>query len=180
VGAGAGATAGKILGLKRATKTGLGTASKTVSNGVIVAALVAVNAFGNVYDPKQQKIIAGARGLDGQFIDSVEFAAGKIGQTVTRLAGANTTLAVVATNVRLTKSEVTKMAQMAQDGLARTIRPAHTHLDGDTIFALSLGDKNADVSLVGTLAADVAAEAIISAALSAESLGGLPAAREMG
>jgi L-aminopeptidase/D-esterase-like protein len=178
VGAGTGATSGKTLGFMRATKTGLGTASKVMTGDVVIAAMVAVNAFGDIYDPRQQKVIAGARGLDGQFIDSVQFAASKVGQTIARLAGTHTTLAVVATNVKLTKSEATKVAQMAHDGLARVIRPVHTHFDGDTIFALSHGDKTADLSLVGTLAADVLAEAVLAAALSAEPLGGLPAARE--
>jgi L-aminopeptidase/D-esterase-like protein len=179
VGAGTGATAGKTLGFGRATKTGLGTASKLIAGETVVAALVAVNAYGDVYDPQQQKVIAGARGLDGKFIDSVQFAAGRIGQTFARLAGTNTTLAVVATNVKLTKSEATKVAQMAQDGLARAIRPAHTHFDGDTIFALSYGDKTADLSLIGALAADALAEAVVAAAMRAEPLGGLPSARQL-
>jgi L-aminopeptidase/D-esterase-like protein len=179
VGAGTGATAGKTLGFGRATKTGLGTASKIIAGETVVAALVAVNAYGDVYDPQQQKVIAGARGLDGKFIDAVQFAASRMGQTFARLAGTNTTLAVVATNVKLTKSEATKVAQMAQDGLARTIRPVHTHFDGDTIFALSYGDKTADLSLIGALAADALAEAVIAAAMRAEPLGGLPSGRQL-
>ncbi|MCP5098305.1 MAG: peptidase S58 family protein, partial [Chloroflexi bacterium] len=88
--------------------------------------------------------------------------------------GTNTTLAIVATNVKLSKTGVTKMAQMAQDGLARTIRPAHTHFDGDTIFGLSLGEKEADLSLIGALAADVLAQAVLTAVTAAEPLHGLP------
>ena len=180
VGAGTGATAGKMLGFTQATKTGLGTASKALHSGAFVAALVAVNPLGEVYDPTQQRIIAGARGPDGGFADSVEIMTQRAGQqTNSPLSGTNTTLAVIATNIGLTKSEVTKVAQMAQDGLARTIRPAHTHFDGDTIFALSYGDKKADLSLVGALAADVLAEAVISAVMAAESLGGLPAAKDL-
>lgn len=179
VGAGTGATAGKTLGFSRSTKTGLGTASKIIGGETVVAALVAVNAYGDVYDSQQQKVIAGARGPDGKFIDSVQFMASRMGQTFARLAGTNTTLAVIATNVKLTKSEATKVAQMAHDGLARVIRPIHTHFDGDTIFALSYGDKRADLTLVGALAADVLAEAVIAAAMEAESLGGLPAARQL-
>ncbi len=180
VGAGTGATVGKILGFQQATKSGLGTAGKKISGGIVVAALVAVNAFGDVYDPGQQRIIAGTRSIGGGFADTVKFAESMVGQTVAKFAkGTNTTLAVVATNAKLTKSGATKMAQMAQDGLARAIRPAHTHFDGDTIFALSCGDKQADLSLVGALAADVLAEAVISATMAAEPLGGLPSAREL-
>lgn len=179
VGAGTGATSGKMLGFNRATKTGLGTASTKIAGGIVIAALVAVNALGDIYDPSRQQIIAGARNIGGGFVDSVKFAAGRVGQTIAKLGGTNSTLAVVATNVKLTKSGATKMAQMAHDGLARVIRPVHTHFDGDTIFALSYGDQEADLSLVGALAADVLAEAVISAALAAEPLGGLPAAREL-
>jgi L-aminopeptidase/D-esterase-like protein len=178
VGAGTGASVGKALGFKRATKAGLGTASRKIFGGVVVAALTAVNAFGEVYDPHQQRVIAGARNLDGSFIDSVQFMAGMVGQTMSKLAGTNTALGVVATNVKLTKSGATKVAQMAQDGIARVIRPAHTHFDGDTIFALSYGDKQADLSLVGALAAEVMVEAVLSAVRSAEPLGGLPAAQD--
>jgi L-aminopeptidase/D-esterase-like protein len=179
VGAGTGASAGKILGSSRATKTGLGTASQKISGGIVVAALVAVNALGNVYNPQTQQIIAGARNLDGSFIDPVKFAASMVGQTIRKIVGTNTTLGVIATNARLTKSGATKVAQMAQDGLARTIHPAHTHFDGDTIFALSYGDKKAELGLIGAIAADVMAEAIVAAAMAAEPLGGLPAAREL-
>jgi L-aminopeptidase/D-esterase-like protein len=181
VGAGTGATVGKTLGFQQATKTGLGTASQKISGEIIVAAMVAVNAFGDVYDPGEQRIIAGARKIGGGgFVDTVKFAEGMVGQTIARLSkGTNTTLAVVATNVKQTKSEVTKVAQMAQDGLARTIRPAHTHFDGDTIFSLSCGGKQADLSLVGALAADVLAKAVINAVMAAEPLGGLPSAREL-
>lgn len=178
VGAGAGATVGKIFGIKQATKAGLGTASRHIPTGIIVAALVAVNAFGHIYDPQRQRIIAGARNEAGEFVDSVDFAADILGQMGARFSNVtNTTLAVVATNARLTKSGATKVAQMAQAGLARVIRPAHTHFDGDTIFALSYGDEPADLSLIGALAADVLAEAVISAVMAAEPLAGLPAAR---
>ncbi|MBI3241169.1 MAG: P1 family peptidase [Chloroflexi bacterium] len=181
VGAGTGATVGKMLGFKQATKAGLGTASKQISGGITVAALTAVNAFGDVYDPETRRIIAGARKIiGGGFADSMEFAESMIGQNISKFApGRNTTLAVVATNVALTKSGATKMAQMAHDGLARVIRPVHTMFDGDTIFALSLGDKQADLSLIGALAADVLAKAVISAANAAESLANIPAARDL-
>ncbi len=181
VGAGTGATVGKMLGFKQATKAGLGTASKQISGGITVAALTAVNAFGDVYNPETHQIIAGARKIiGGGFADSMEFAESIIGQTISKFApGRNTTLAVVATNVALTKSGATKVAQMAHDGLARVIRPVHTMFDGDTIFALSLGDKQADLSLIGALAADVLAKAVISAVNAAESLANIPAARDL-
>ncbi len=183
VGAGTGATVGKVMGFGRATKGGLGTASRRIANGVIVSALVAVNAFGEVYDSLASGepagwTIAGARKPGGAFAGTVDFAASFLGQTAFRLQRANTTLAVIATNVALTKPAVTKVAQMAQDGMARTIRPAHTHFDGDTIFALSTGKKQADLSLVGAIAAEVLAEAILSGVRAAESLHGIPAARD--
>jgi L-aminopeptidase/D-esterase-like protein len=184
IGAGTGATVGKVLGFGRATKGGLGAASRKISNGIIVSALVAVNAFGEVYDPsalddRGGQTIAGPRKPGGAYARTVEFAASLIGQAAFRLQRANTTLAVVATNVELTKAGATKVAQMAQDGMARTIRPAHTHYDGDTVFALSSGNKQADLSLIGAVAAEVLAEAILSGIRSAESLHGIPAARDI-
>ena len=185
IGAGTGATVGKILGLRQATKGGIGSASKHITNGIVVSALVALNAFGAVIDPKTGEIIAGPRKPIGKgFVDPVEAAQGFIGQTIARAREAwseraNTTLAVVATNVILTKAQATKVAQMAHDGLARTIRPIHTLFDGDGVFALSHGDKKADVSLIGALAADVLAEAVINAVQSATGLGGVPAMREL-
>ena len=174
VGAGTGATVGKALGFDRATKAGLGSTSQEIGAGIIIAAMVAVNAFGEVYDPQQQRIIAGARHPDGRFADSVQVMRQR---AVLPRQGANTTLAVVATNVKLAKSGATKVAQMAHDGLARVIRPIHTDYDGDTIFALSCGDKEADLSLIGTVAADVLAEAVLAAVKAADPLGGLPSAQ---
>lgn len=184
VGAGTGASCGKALGFSRATKAGIGSASVRLESGAIVAALVTVNAFGDVVDPRTGRIIAGARAYDDSgFADSMAYLASTDGLTIARLAeqqlGQNTTLAVVATNAALTKNHATKVAQMAHDGLARVIRPIHTMLDGDAIFALSLGEQGADVSLIGALAADVVAQAIINAVLAAEPLGGLPCAREL-
>lgn len=180
VGAGTGASVGKVLGFERATKTGLGSASQAVTGQVRVAALVALNAFGEVYDPFSRHIIAGARRPDGTFADTVEVLKERASSQSSHFAfGTNTTLAVIATNARLSKSEATKVAQMAHDGLARTIRPIHTHLDGDTIFALSCGQETADVSLLGTVAADVLAEAVITAVENADSLAGLPAAGQI-
>ncbi|MEZ4716445.1 MAG: P1 family peptidase [Caldilineaceae bacterium] len=114
-----------------------------------LGALVAVNAFGHVVDPDTGAIIAGARQPGGGFVDTVAAAQSWVGRTLAQLRRTNTTLAVVATNARLDKAGATKVAWMAQDGLACAIRPAHTHFDGDTVFALSTGDVQADLSLVG-------------------------------
>jgi L-aminopeptidase/D-esterase-like protein len=177
VGAGTGASVGKILGFRQATKTGLGTASQRLGDQLIVAALVAVNAFGDVYDPQTQRIIAGVRSPAGGYANTVEIMIALAGQEPANFRpGTNTTLAVVATNAQLSKNEATKMAQMAQAGLARTLRPSHTHLDGDTIFALSYGRQKADINLLGTVAADVLAEAVVLAVKTAEPLAGLPSA----
>jgi L-aminopeptidase/D-esterase-like protein len=185
VGAGTGATVGKIFGMGGAMKSGLGTASMEIGGGVIVGAIVAVNAFGDVVDPAAGQIIAGARptklgplslGGSGQFANTLEVMRSFTGRTILSLAaGSNTVIAVVATNARLTKAQATKVAQMAQDGLARTIRPAHTMLDGDTVFALATGPKKADVSTVGAYAAEVLAQAIVRAVKAAQPAGGLPA-----
>jgi L-aminopeptidase/D-esterase-like protein len=185
VGAGTGATVGKIFGMAGAMKSGLGTASLEIGGGVLVGAIVAVNAFGDVLDPASGQIIAGARpanvgpvklGGAGPFADTMRVMQTPAGRTILRLAtGGNTVIGVVATNARLDKSQATKVAQMAQDGLARTIRPAHTMLDGDTIFALATGQRKADVSTVGAYAAEALALAILRAVKAARPAGGLPA-----
>ncbi len=182
VGAGTGATVGKILGFSQATKGGLGTASKVLANGIIVAALAVVNAVGDVIDPETGAILAGARRpIMGGFANSETFIQSKTGQTLQSLVDkrSNTTLAVVATNVRLDKAQATRVAMMAHDGLARVIRPSHHPLDGDVIFALSLGDRQADVGIVGTAAAQVVAQAVVRGVLMADSLHGIPAARDL-
>jgi L-aminopeptidase/D-esterase-like protein len=186
VGAGTGATVGKLLGPKSATKCGLGTASLKIGRGIVVGAIAAVNAFGDVVDLDTGTILAGTRRpVVGGFVSTVERMQGELGQTILGLA--NTTLAVVATDAYLTKEEANKVAQMAHDGLARSIRPVHTMFDGDTIFALATGrppKKGAGsdpviTSVVGVAAADVLAQAVVRAALQAESLGGVPAARDL-
>jgi L-aminopeptidase/D-esterase-like protein len=177
VGAGTGASVGKIKGLQLACKGGLGCAAMRTTGGVIVAALAVVNAYGNVYDPQTGQVVGGARRHDEQgnligFYDPVA----EMAETVRpSFAGLNTTLAVVATNGRLNKSEVTKMAQMAHDGMARAIRPVHSGIDGDVVFALSCGETPLYADLAGALAADVLAQAIVNALLAADSLGGMPA-----
>ena len=142
MGAGAGATVGKFFGNKFAMKSGLGTASIRAGNsGIVVAAMAAVNAAGDVYDPQTAKIIAGARTEDGKgFRDTM--AQIRNGYDVSPLRSPmNTTLGVVATNAKLTKDQATKIAQMAHDGLARAINPTHTPADGDTVFAVGTGAK---------------------------------------
>ena len=184
-GAGSGATVGKIFGNGGAMKSGLGTASIEIGGGVMVGAIVAVNAFGDILDPVTGQIIAGARpaklgpvklgGLE-RFADTMKVMQTFTGRTILNFAaGGNTVIAVVATNAKFDKAQATKVAQMAHDGLARTVRPAHTMLDGDTIFALATGQKKADVSTVGAFAAEVLAQAIIRAVRAAKPAGGLPA-----
>jgi L-aminopeptidase/D-esterase-like protein len=176
---------GKIFGLAGAMKAGLGTASLEAGAGILVGAIVAVNAFGDVLDPQTGAIVAGARpvkvgparlGGSGQFADTLQVMKSFAGRTALGFAtGSNTVIGVVATNAKFTKAEATKMAQMAQDGLARVVRPAHTMLDGDTVFALATGGKKADVSTVGAYAAEALAQAILRAVRAAWAAGGLPA-----
>ncbi|MGH9323167.1 MAG: P1 family peptidase [Vicinamibacteria bacterium] len=180
VGAGAGATVGKLAGAKRAMKGGIGTAAIELPNGLVVAALVAVNAVGDVVDPATGRVVAGVRAEDGRsFTDARTLL--RSGSLVRGRPGENTTIGVVATNARLTKAQATKVAQMAHDGLARTIVPAHTPGDGDTLFALALGawEGEGGVMTVGSLAAEVTSDAILSAIRNAESIAGFPAARDL-
>ncbi len=176
VGAGIGAKVGGLFGVGYTTKSGLGTSSVALGEGVVVAALMVVNAFGDVVDG-QGRILAGARKPPegDEFADTLKAVKSLVGQRL-KYFSAHTVIGVVATNVALTKEEANKVAQMAHDGVARAIRPAHTMLDGDTIFALSLGDKVADVSLVGAYAAEVTTRAVINAVLKARPMGGLPTA----
>ncbi len=174
VGAGTGATVGKLLGPGYAMKSGLGTASQRIGKGIVVGAIVAVNAFGDVVNPDTGRIIAGTRKpVVGGFVNTAERIKGNLGQTI--LGFTNTTIGVVATNAALTKEQVNMVARVAHDGMARAIRPCHTMLDGDTIFALSLGKKKGDLSAIGSAAADVVAAAIVSAVERANSLHGVPA-----
>jgi len=184
VGVGTGASIGRILGLNSAMKTGIGTASLDVGGGVVVGALIAVNAFGDVVDPNAGEIIAGARsrkskklllGEPGYFGDTLKLMKSVYGRTVMSFAARfNTVIGVVATNGKFNKAEANKIAQMAHNGIARAVRPAHTMLDGDTLFALATGRRKADVSTVGAYAAEAVAQAIVRAARSATSAGGLP------
>jgi len=180
VGAGAGATVGKSAGVRRAMKGGIGTAAIELPGGLVVAALMAVNAVGDVIDPSTGEVVAGVRGEDGKGLADARVLL-RSGALIRGRAGRNTTIGVVATNARLTKTEATKVAQMAHDGLARAIVPAHTPSDGDTIFALALGNWEGDVgvSVIGALAAEVVSDAILSAIENAESIEGFPAASDL-
>ncbi len=183
VGAGMGATVGKILGTEAATKSGVGTWSETLADGTTIGALVICNAFGDVWR-ENGNIIAGARDLQhGRFADSMQMlrqAQIQSGFPTRTKVENNTTLAVVATDARLTKAETTKLAQMAQNALPRMIRPVHTPFDGDTVFALSVGPRPAvHLAILGSVAVDVVAHAIEQAVLQATAAGGIPAARDL-
>ena len=164
IGAGTGASVGKLRGMKYAMKAGIGTFSINIK-GLIIGALVAMNASGDVFDPKSGKKIAGMR--SGSTLNWMKE------NMVRDVVKSNTTLGVIATNAKLTKAQATKVAQMAQDGLAQTLRPAHTLHDGDTIFVLATGEVKADTSVVGTFAAEVMAEAVVRSVKMAKSAGGL-------
>lgn len=170
VGAGAGATIGKILGDDFAMKGGLGTAS-VKSGELVVGALVAVNCLGDIIDIYTGKLIAGAlnKTRDG-LISTIELM--KRGVPYTAALGTNTTIGVIATNARLSKAEAHRVAFMAHDGYARAINPVHTMFDGDTIFCMAIGEVDADISTVGALAADTMARAIVKGVKAAESLYG--------
>jgi L-aminopeptidase/D-esterase-like protein len=180
VGAGTGATVGKLHGLGRAMRGGIGTASARLGD-LVVGALVAVNALGDVRDPATGQLVAGTRDrADGvRVVDTAALlAAGAVPERFA--AAAHTTIGVVATNARLDKPAAASVAALGLLGFARALSPPHTALDGDTLFALSLGDVRADVTRVGLLAADAVARSIVRAVRAAVSLPGLPAARDVG
>jgi len=183
VGAGAGASVGKMFGMTLATKSGLGSASIRIG-GLVVGAIVAVNAFGDIINPDNGEILAGLRsgkfgplhvGSKNYFADTLAMLKKPFGRAVLGFASrTNTVIGAVATNARLTKSEATKVAQMAHDGLARAVRPAHTMLDGDTLFALSTGNRKSDVTSIGAFAAEAMTQAILRAVNMAMPAGGIP------
>ena len=174
VGAGTGATIGKMFGMTRAMKSGIGSASLTQGSGVIVGARVVENAVGDVFDPATGKIVAGARmsAASRQFVDSA--AAMRHGGIETPAFRGNTTLAVVATNARLDRVQTNKLAAVASIGVARTIAPVNTMSDGDITFALSLGTGQASVDSVGAAASEALAMAVLRAVRAAKSAGGVP------
>jgi len=180
VGAGTGATVGKALGMAQATKSGIGSASRRIGSDLAAAALVAVNAVGDVIDPADGRIIAGARRREGGFAGSQQVMESAQERMAQVWRSGNTTIGVIAVNAALTKTTATKVAQMAHDGLARAIRPVHTPVDGDTLFVLSLGDVEADPGLIGAIAADVTAAAVLAAVRQAVGMFGLPATRDLG
>jgi L-aminopeptidase/D-esterase-like protein len=182
VGAGAGATVGKVFGFARAMKAGLGSASVRLPGGAVVAALAAVNAAGDIVDPSTGALVAGARTEAGDGLEGTLKALLEGRPPAGPLKGESTVLVVVATNVTLTKTEATKVAQMAHDGMARAVSPVHTPWDGDTVFALSVGTASVPggVLVVGALAAEVTARAILRGARLAQGLPGLPAASGLG
>ncbi len=171
VGAGTGCTAGKALGIARATKTGIGSASILVGD-ITVGAIVAVNPFGDVRDG--ETIIAGPRLSDGGYANTTRLL---LEAKARQAAGENTTIGVVAVGGLLTKEEANKVARMAHDGLARTISPIHTMYDGDTLFCLATGESPVDVSVAGTAAAIAVELAVLDAVRSSVAMGGLPAAK---
>ncbi len=176
VGAGTGASVGKVLGMEGAMKGGIGSASAEPEEGLVVGALAAVNAFGDVRDPQTGETIAAPRLKDGTLGDT----AALLPEAASRMRwGENTTLGIVATNARLTKPQAVKVAQMAHDGLARAVHPVHTTVDGDVVFAASAGGVEASTDVVGAWGARVMQEAIVRAVLQAEGLAGLPAARDL-
>jgi L-aminopeptidase/D-esterase-like protein len=182
VGAGTGATVGKLLGPKWATKSGLGSAARRMGGGISVAALAAANAFGDVVDPATGRIIAGARDPEGGgFADTLERLHGDLQGTMLGYSS-NTGLAVVATDAVLTKEGANVVARAAHAGLARAIRPVHTMLDGDVVFTLATGRRAgvpADLTALGAVAAVVVAEAVVRAVRQATSLAGVPAMRDL-
>lgn len=174
IGAGTGATVGKVLGLKHCMKSGIGSASLKCDD-LIVGALVAVNCFGDVIDPQCGRIIAGALAEDKkQFINTISYLKNNpLNKNNSGQFPANTTIGVIATNAILTKAGATKVAMMAQNGYARTIIPAHTMFDGDTIFCSATNKVEVEVNLVGILAAEVMAQAVVKAVKNTEPLYGL-------
>jgi L-aminopeptidase/D-esterase-like protein len=188
VGAGVGATVGKILGIRHATKAGQGSASLRLPNGVVVGALMVVNAFGDVVDPGGGQIIAGARnpGGDPLFVDTVAVLRERSTMGPLRFGRQGeerpmgTVIGLVAVGAEMTKEEANIVARMAMAGLARTCRPTFTMLDGDTIFVAATGGPRVDTSTLGAVAADLVAEAVLQGVRAAESAGGIPCWRELG
>ncbi len=189
VGAGAGASVGKVFGHERAMKGGIGTASVT-AGGVTVGALIACNALGDVVDPDTGRVIAGARTADGQRLQDTRRALLAGERPIPILAGTNTTIGVVATDAALSKTQVNRLAQVAHDGLARAINPEHTVADGDTLFALATGHHTTHpgMMVLATLAAEAVARATVRAVLAAQGITAvdahgqrlhLPAARDL-
>jgi len=181
VGAGAGATVAKARGIERALKGGVGTAAERTASGIVVGALVTVNCWGEIADPDSGQVVAGPRGeTPGTFESTIDVMREAPPLSPFLSAAENTTLGVVATDAVLTKENAYRLAIMAQAGLARTVRPAHSPVDGDTIFTLATGtnDSPTDLLQIGTLAARAVERAIVRAVLTARGVEGVPSARE--
>jgi L-aminopeptidase/D-esterase-like protein len=174
IGAGTGATIGKLLGIKHATKGGIGTTSFNLGNDIMIGVLVVVNAFGDILDPQNGAILAGVRNSPGgkEFLGSVNLF--KSGVTRKAEPFENTTLAVVTTNVKLSKPNLARVARIGQTGITRVVSPAHTTADGDLVFAVSCGNSEGDVNVIGIIAGELISEAIIKAVKAAKSLGEIP------
>jgi L-aminopeptidase/D-esterase-like protein len=179
IGVGTGATIGKLLGIKAATKGGVGTSGYRLESGIIIGVLVVVNAFGDVIDPEKGEIIAGVRNSpDGkEFLNSVSLFKGGVTRKMEPFE--NTTLAVVATNARFSNSDLTRIARIGQTGIARVISPAHTTADGDLVFAVSCGDAEWDANAVGIIASELISHAVIEAVKAAKSMGGVPSWKDI-
>ena len=173
VGAGTGGTIGKIAGMEQAMKAGLGSYTVELPGGIIVSALAAVNAFGDVLDPHTGKILAGARHspATSDFLNTLKAIKNRAPVEQT----GNTTLVAVATNAKLSKVSCTKLAQLSHHGMVRTIAPVHTVYDGDIVIAMSAGNETADLTALGVAAAEAVAEAIVRAVRLATTMGGVPA-----
>ena len=181
VGAGTGATVAKTLGLDRAIKGGIGTASVDLGNGITVGAIIAVNAVGGVYDPDTGDLVAGPRSDHGGMDDPMETLLSGDDPATPPPFSSNTTIGVVATNATLTKEEANKLASIAHDGLALAVRPAHTMRDGDTIFAVATGTDpgKADMLRLGAAAVVCVARAIVRGVRCATGLDGIPSVQEL-
>jgi len=179
VGAGAGATIGKMLGRNRAMKGGIGSAAFRTADGLVVGAIVAVNAVGSVVDPRTGQPVAGVRTEDGRRLED-PFALVRRAVATTAPWRENTTIGVVATNAKLSKAQALTVAEMAHAGIARTIVPAHMPSDGDALFALATGahERDADVGVIGALAAEAVSDAILRAVRLATGVAGYPSVRE--
>jgi L-aminopeptidase/D-esterase-like protein len=179
VGAGTGATVAKLMGHERWMKGGVGTASEELAGGLIVGAIVVVNAVGEVVDGRDGSVIAGPRADGGGFMDTLEGLRAIEGDSV---PGGNTTIGVIATNARLDKEQANRLASMGHNGLARAIRPVHTLADGDTLFVLATGEvpvEGRQMLALEAFAAFVVERAIVKAVRAATSLGGAPAIRDL-
>jgi L-aminopeptidase/D-esterase-like protein len=180
VGAGTGATVSKALGMERCVKGGIGTSTVALGDGLVVAALAAANAYGDIVDYRTGRIVAGPRKNDGGYHDTVELLLQ--GKARFRPRGeTNTTIGVIATNATLSREQIIRLARASQDGLALTIRPCHTLVDGDTMFALATGKWKGDIDPLRMEAAatEATAQAVLRAVRSATGLGGVPSIKDL-